>query len=354
SFLKGVNVFAAPARNWFGRSLLVLSLAVAIGCRDEPTRVVDAPASAVQLEASAADAQVGDRILVVVHLAQPPSSDRLAGIQRSVRFDATRLKFVGQIAEPPTLVMLGDARAGDGVIRLLGVDPDGLPARAAILAFEVMAPEYLHGLRLEGLLAVTQGLRTVELSTSRAIGRISDALPMPSTDLARRLGVREWNALLAPPSQGQPEGLPGKIVRGLGYGDVNLDGTTTVLDVVMTANVATGQSDLLVNPSVDMVIAGNVAPFDLPGLGEVGDAVPPGRNSDGTFTIDVLDLVAISNEIVGRDQPVVGELIPGRVAPPPPTARVVVADSIPADRTFFHATVYELHVPVPLPPSVPP
>src|SRR5262249_1226251 len=350
SFLKGVNVFAAPARNWFGRSLLVLSLAVAIGCRDEPTRVVDAPASAVQLEASAADAQVGDRILVVVHLAQPPSSDRLAGIQRSVRFDATRLKFVGQIAEPPTLVMLGDARAGDGVIRLLGVDPDGLPARAAILAFEVMAPEYLHGLRLEGLLAVTQGLRTVELSTSRAIGRISDALPMPSTDLARRLGAREWNAWLAPPSQGQPERVPGQIVPGLRYGDVNLDGTINVLDVVMTANVATGQSDLLVNPSVDMVIAGNVAPFDLPGLGEVGDAVPPGRNSDGTFTIDVLDLVAISNEIVGRDQAVVGELIPGRVTPA--TARVVVADSIPANRMFFRDTVYELHGTVVVPGGV--
>src|SRR5262249_12261313 len=69
-----------------------------------------------------------------------------------------------------------------------------------------------------------------------------------------------------------------------------------------------------------------------------------------TFTIDVLDVVAISNEAVGVNQPVVGEAIPGRVAPP--TARAVVADTVRADRTFFHDTVYELRGTVVVPGSV--
>src|SRR5262249_29541941 len=205
-------------------------------------------------------------------------------------------------------------------------------------------------MRFESALAVTRGLRAVALSISPEIRRVSEGL-LPGADLARRLGVPEWSGLLAP-GLDEPRRVPGQIVPGLRYGDVNLNGTINVLDVVAAANVAVGVADLLVNPSVDMVIAGNVAPFNLPGLGEVGDAVQPGRNSDGTFTIDVLDVVAISNEIVGIDQPVVGELIPGRVAPPPPTARVVVADSIPADRTFFHDTVYELHGTVVVPDSV--
>ncbi|HKE90878.1 MAG TPA: hypothetical protein VKB45_11095 [Gemmatimonadales bacterium] len=338
------------------QSLVALLMVVAAGCRsDVLTRGLDAPspdgrpAVGVGLEASSLDAQVGERILVVVRLAQSSSLDRVAGVQGAIRFDPTRLQFVGQTPAPPTLVMVSDARAAQGLLRVLSVNARGLPERMALVAFQVMAPDYLRGLRFEGSQAVTQRLQSAALSISPEIRRVSDTIPLPSADAARRLGVAEWDALLAP-GLGHAALTPGQIVPGLRYGDVTLDGAINVRDVVMNANVAVGMADLLVNPSVDVVIAGNVAPFNLPGLGEVGDASPPGRNADGTFTIDVLDVVAISNEAVGVNQPVVGEAIPGRVALP--TARAVVADTVHADRTFFRDTVYELHGTVIVPGSV--
>src|SRR5262249_332730 len=230
-----------------GRSLLALMITVAAGCdEDGPTRVFEAPAPGARLEVSSLDARVGDRILAVVRLTQSPSVDPLAGIQGSVRFDPNSLRYVGQIADPPTLVMVSDPGATRGVVRILGVNARGLPARMVVLAFEVLRPGYVRAMRFESTLAVTRGLRTVALSISPGIRRGSEGL-LPGGDRGRRLGVPEWSGLLAP-GLDEPRRVPGQIVPGLRYGDVNLNGTINVLDVVAAANVAVGVADLLVNP----------------------------------------------------------------------------------------------------------
>ena len=97
--------------------------------------------------------------------------------------------------------------------------------------------------------------------------------------------------------------------------------------------------DRLTDATKDYVIAGNVFPTNLPGLGEPNDPIPPGQESDGSFIINGGDVLTIANEAVGNDRPVAGEPIPGRT--PRPFHAVVTGD-ITADRTFFRDTVYEL------------
>src|SRR5262245_65730945 len=98
----------------------------------------------------------------------PSSSvDQIAGVQGSIRFDPARLRFVGQIADPPTLVMISSARAAEGALRIVGVNARGLPTRTAVFAFEVVGPGYLRGLRLEHAAAVTRGLRSIDLTSSQ-------------------------------------------------------------------------------------------------------------------------------------------------------------------------------------------
>src|SRR5262245_35037092 len=163
------------------RSLVALLMAVAAGCRsDVLTRGLDAPSPDARrvvntrLEVSSLDAQVGERILVVVGLTQSSSLDRVAGVQGTIRFDPTRIQFLGQTPAPPTLVMVSDARATQGLLRVLSVNARGLPERMALVAFQVMAPGYLSGFRFEGSQAVTQGLQSATLSTSPEIRRVSD------------------------------------------------------------------------------------------------------------------------------------------------------------------------------------
>src|SRR5262249_39084469 len=100
---------------------------------------------------------------------------------------------------------------------------------------------------------------------------------------------------------------------------------------------------LLTDSTVDLVIAGNVAPFNLPGVGDVGDAIPPGLEANGGMTLNVLDVVALSDEALGDPQGIVGDPIPGRENPLIPSARLVLAGVLPADRTLHRDTVYELH-----------
>jgi hypothetical protein len=116
---------------------------------------------------------VGDRIVVAARIAGSSADDPLAGVQGSVHFDAASLKFLGQIAEPPTLAMAGDAKASQGVIRIMSVNARGLPPRWALLVFRVVGPGYLRGLRFDGSLAVTQKLSPMTLTTSGEFVRTS-------------------------------------------------------------------------------------------------------------------------------------------------------------------------------------
>src|SRR5262249_24367191 len=96
------------------------------------------------------------------------------------------------------------------------------------------------------------------------------------------------------------------------YGDVNHDGAVTVLDALTVAEATVGLRPAIVG---DALIAANVYPPNLPGLGEAGD-LPPGVNSNGSESVDVIDVLAVAQETVCLNAPVVGALIPAtRVGP---------------------------------------
>jgi hypothetical protein len=136
---------------------------------------------------------------------------------------------------------------------------------------------------------------------------------------------------------------PGQYLLNLRYGDANLSGNLNVLDASYIANVSVGNQEIIIGtdaPSRDAVVAGNVFPANNPGLGEAGDANPPGREANGSRIINVFDALAIANEAVGNPRDIVGELIPGRG--PLATARVNLSGYLPGDRTLFKDTIYQL------------
>ena len=67
---------------------------------------------------------------------------------------------------------------------------------------------------------------------------------------------------------------------------------------------------------------------------------PPGTNADGSRTLTVSDGLAIINDAVGIPQPFVGDLIPGRVAPP--SNRITITTDITSSQTWTNNNVYEL------------
>jgi hypothetical protein len=319
------------------RLLAVVLIALCfLGCGVDQTEPLPAPVSAaatttLRLEMVSGAARPGDTVCVALRLSDTSAGDPIAGLQGTIRFDPRRLRYAGQVAEPPTLAMVGDDHAADGMLRVLAVSPRGLPSRVAVLAFEVVSSGYEAGLSYESTRVVSRGLIDEAVAVTPGVVPPSGALP--ASPSIRRLGVAEWGDLLAPGLPNEAR-VPGQIVPGLRYGDITLNGTINVLDVVAASDVAVGMADLIINPSVDVVVAGNVAPFNLPGLGEPDDLYPPGRETDGSYRIDVMDVVAISDEAVGLNPPVVGDLIPGRFAPLGTDRRVIVSGNIASDRSF--------------------
>jgi hypothetical protein len=219
-----------------------------------------------------------------------------------------------------------------------------------VLAFEVLAPDYDRGLRYQAEEAVAQ---TVEVA--RAIVR-REVVEAPDLDPAGalHLSLADWAERLypgaeprTPPRRPGVDRLnlsPGEYRLNLLYGDATLNGTVTGLDAAAAANAAVGNVELIVGsdaPDRDFAVAGNVRPANTPGLGEIGDAVPPGLNGDGTRTITGLDAVAIANEVVGNAQTIVGDLIPGR-GPVATTVVPIPAGDITANTLWTKTNIYRL------------
>lgn len=332
------------------RCLLLLAL-LAVSCAErEPLSVLPAPGLSVGLEVSSARAVTGSRVAVAVSLAG--DAPAMAGVQGELRYDPARTRYAGQRVEGGTLVMVNDADSAAGVLRLLGLAlrPEGLPPRVVILEFDVLDPGYFDGLGFDFEAGATREVAEIRrATTSRA--RIAPDL---STGSARRMALDDWYALLRQTYaiDRMPALVPGQYVLNLRYGDATLNGAVDILDAANVANLAVGNRQLLTEANRDYVIAANVHPANLPLLGEDGDSLPPGRSADGSFSIDVLDAAIVANEAVGNDQPVAGELIPGRGPKPGAGARVVLSGVLPADRTLSRDTVYELQGLVIVPGSV--
>lgn len=299
-------------------------------------KVEVSPSLVVGLEASSLDASAGSRVAVAVRA--EAEHGLVAGLQGTLRFDPARLEYVGQ-SEEGVLTVVNDAAAAQGVLRLASLNVGGLPTRTAVVVFAVRSSDYARGLRYD-------------LEEAAAV----DAEPV--TDVRRASGVLSTGALPVPPASKQTaeqvvrrlypsepvvQAVPGQYLLNLRFGDANLSGTVTIGDAADVANTAVGNNPIIVGtnaPARDRVVAANVRPANLPGLGEPGDALAPGVEANGTRAITIGDAVAVANEAVGNDQTIAGDLVPGRG--PVATNRVIITGNITADQTFTRDNVYEL------------
>jgi len=148
----------------------------------------------------------------------------------------------------------------------------------------------------------------------------------------------------------RPMRNPGENAANLMYGDVDYGGTVDLFDLIDVQLVAAFVNNPIVGTDAaafdrDLVVAANVSPANLPGLGEPGDAIPPGVESGGSATnidnrvIDLFDAIDINLEAALVDQPVPGALIPGRNLVSL-TDTVSLSCPILASRTLKRDTVY--------------
>jgi hypothetical protein len=314
------------------RPVLLIAVAAAwAGCSDNDTRDALSPPDgpgvaplAVQVEASSALAPVGDRIALAIR-GSTGTGRPLGALQGTLTFDASRLTYVGH--DVSTFQIVNASRAGNGELRIASLDAKGLPDRAATLVFTVKQPDYLKGMKYAFKEAGTVDPEqvfyraTVTSITAGDLGVPADAVQLSLADWEHRL-TPSFSAASVKDGL-KPSFSPGSIIPNLKYGDATLDGNVNILDALDVANTSVG-SNALINgtdsPNRDRVIAANVFPANTPGLGEPGDAVPPGVDAGGSQTnvdarsISILDALDIANEAVGNDRPVPGAIIPGRAA----------------------------------------
>lgn len=320
--------------------LLVSCLLIAISaCREvdapPPAAVADDPE--LSLVAGSLRGLPGDTVAVTMTGSALDGSG-LIGFQGRLDFDPGRLRYVGQPMAGGTLVLVNGDSANAGGLRYLAYNHQRVRPGDVMLVFEVLSTDYAGTLRLTVDEAVTPGLRKANV---RAGGAISEDSAYGTGSAVAFRTVLDWVGHLGWSERapvGGPRRAPGE---GTVYGDASENGTVSSFDAAIVANVAVGNLPLLTDGSKDYVIAGNVAPTNPPGLGEFGDTNPPGRNSDGSYTITVLDLAIIRSEVLGVDDPVVGAAIPGRVLAP---NRVIVSGTIDSGvtRTMTKDTIYEL------------
>jgi hypothetical protein len=282
----------------------------------------------------------GDRVAVAVW-AEVPAPERLSGMQGFVRFDPSRLRYVGQSTDGQTLAIANDSRAEAGELRVASLNAQGLPRRTATFVFDVVTPGYAERLTYTLEAAATMEVREITRATFRPLAVAPD-LSVASD--VRRLTLEDWNQLLWPELAATASAsVPGQYLLNLRYGDARLDNNINILDAADIANTSVGNNQLIVGtdaPARDRVVAANVRPANNPGLGEPTDANPPGRDASGTRTINVIDAAAVAQEAVLNPQDIVGELIPGRG--PIPTNRIIVTGNITTATTWTANNIYQL------------
>ena len=340
-----INAFTLRRTTW-----TVATLALLASACDSTSDLAGPPVTAgvqqtLALELSDASADPGQQIAIALTAGE---SRTLGGVQGRLHFDANRLRYRGQLREAGTrqLALVNAEEAGRGELRVAVLDPAGI-VRTGAFVFDVVGKGYESSLSFSVEEAGLNGT-PVKLVDARVAPTviINPSLATGGGE-ARRLSVQDWAAII------QREGIlasrdPGEIRNGLKYGDTNFDGNITLSDALYIINVSVGLNEMIVGTDGtgatgdrDAVVAGNVFPANAPGLGEPGDAIPPGREADGSNKITLGDGLAIINESALLDQPVVGDVIPGRPLTPV-TNRVIVASNITSNTTWTNGNIYEL------------
>jgi len=313
-------------------TLLVLGLALSACGRDTPPEPSSpTPGGALELVVSDRGVPVGGSVAVAIRASGVDVG--LRGLQADLLFDAGRLAYAGQIVESGSYTMAATHDAPTRRLRLITFGLAPLPERVVVVVFRVLAAGYADGLRLGPTLSVGANGRVVALSVRG--GTEVDA-SLPRSD-ARVMDLSAWAAVLG--EHAPPRSIVFVAGAGTVYGDATLDGVITLLDALAAADVGVGSQSLITNAANDNVIAANVDPANLPGLGEPDDANPPGRELNGTFVINLLDALAIANASVGQPAAIVGQPIPGRVTP---SLLAVLTGVLTEDRILRRDTLYEL------------
>ena len=303
----------------------------------------------VGFEASATRAAVGSEVAIAVHA---DAAEPLGVLQGYVRFDPSRLQYVGQAPEGRTMVVVNSSRAAQGELRVLSMNVEtGLSVRTGTLVFSVVKPEYAPTLRYEFETAGDQKATKAftHVSLAQHVAEVAD-LAVP--EHPRLMAMADWNQLLYPAEVAAQAKLKpataGQYLLNLRYGNADLSaegapGPATFpcpsvngLDASYIANAAVQNINIMrdtvvggVTRARDGVVAANVFPNSSP---------VPGVESNGTRRIDGLDAAAVANAAVGNTRPVVCSNIPGREALP--TLRDSVTANITTNTTWSNTQVH--------------
>jgi len=266
----------------------------------------------ILVERGAGASRPGDRLAVVVR-AHAAGARRVAAFDGTLRFDPDELRFVGQAPQASGFSVVNGARAGAGTLVLTAVAPEQGDTPQAVLVFE----QVRHG--GDGTLALAPGTAWDSAAvpvTVRSREATRSDLPAPAVTEPPGDGVARWARAHAIRSE------VAIAARGpfMVYGDLNGTGSVTSGDLVLVANASVGNLRAL----GDGLVAANVAPANLPGLGEPGDGLPPGTELDGRRRITSGDVLLLSNYLVGNSVAVVGQPVPPERLGP----RVVVTPTV--------------------------
>lgn len=315
------------------------------GCSgDEQNPLGGNPAGAdlaIGVDLLAAAAAPGEQIAVAV---RAEGRTELGGLQGMLRYDPSRLAFVGQAPEGAKVTILNTSRADQGEIRLISYQGGtGIGHRSGTLVFAVKAPDYARTVQF-GLEVATDRDGALEFKRYKAAATL-EAADLVAPRAAAPMSMARWNEALYADLWSAEQRIPkanyaGQYLANLRYGNANLSAespssctSVNVLDASYIANIAVGNNSALAVdfPTRDPVVAGNVSPNSSP---------IPGVGAGGSRVLDVLDAQAISNEAVGNPRPVVCDLIPGRE--PAPTATVTLSGNITTARLLSRDTLYRL------------
>ncbi len=326
----------------------VLFLATACIDNERPL----APASAtlalsLALDVSSASQAVGENIAVAI---SPDGTESFGGVQGFLRFDASRLEYVGQETGGEAIVMVNKTDADRGRLRIGALDLDGIPSPIGTFVFKVKGAGYASAFGFDIEEATTFGSVRLIKNVNVLPTRVA-SMRVPAD--ARHMTGMDWVKRVEPATDPKHVSfsVPGQIVNGLRFGDANLSGgTVTLADATYLISVALGSSELIAgtdSPARDAVIAGNVFPGNAPGCGEPGDYtggnLPPGWSS--ATNMGDITLADATSAIAGFTQPTppqcVNTIIPGRPTTPV-SGRIIVSSNVTTNTTWSKSSIYEL------------
>ena len=308
-------------RSWRKLVPAAVLLAGLTACQDQDTgsSFLDLPAPevltadvAVSFGFGSLAAAPGEQVAVTLE-AEAPEGTPLGALQGFITFDPGALRFVGQIPDEGTMVLLNDSDIDAGEMRVMAIAPYGFTGRAATFGFEVLRAGYAESMRWEGEDAASIHDVNTKLQTRFIPGPMM--VDVPSASEAEVMTEADWLELMGEEGSDDIPLSPLEF-NNVRYGDATQDGNVNFSDVTKIARVGLGIEECIIGtvsgsgPSTADCVAGNVVPENLPGLGDPTDAVPPGLDPAGTRTLNSSDALSVARQAVGISQNVAGQTIP--------------------------------------------